>query len=263
MKLWGYPNSTRKSHSARIPLWHYFCFNCFLLHVYDLERPNVFFSELNLSPFFLFRVLLPLWMRRRSQFQELRNFQDLRSTYLRSRILKVNWSMSPKLNSSWKKKGERKTIFFVSKRPLEKWFMEALHRRSLEFQKCLLRIRTFKLDQYYRRKVFLVCKAKFLSLSYSQTSQRAIEDVCLPSPCWLPLGWGRVGLGEERCLGGGPWGAFDVRAQGALHHSMPQFPYPDAPKSDELLLSWRIRGARSWGGLVVTQVCVRQTKRTW
>lgn len=103
--------------------------------------------------------------------------------------------------------------------------MEALHWRSLEFQKCLLRIRTFKLDQYFRRKVFLVCKAKLLSLSYSQTSQRAIEDVCLPSPCWLPswLGKGGGGVGRGKMLGRGSLRSFWSSGTGSppsLHASV-------------------------------------------
>lgn len=95
-----------------------------------------------------------------------------------------------------------------------------------------------KLQGLQFRPVFLMQrfpgKAELRGLSYFITSWRAIEDVCLPTPFWSPSL-----LGESR-VGSGPWGAFHL----GVPHSTPQFPHPDATKSDELSLQERLMGAR-------------------
>lgn len=92
---------TEESPDARVTLWRFLLIFVFLLYAMSQRDEISWF----LVSFLFFRGLLPLRRKRRSQFLEQRNSQDLLSTYRRSRILKVNWNMSPKRNSS--SKGEK------------------------------------------------------------------------------------------------------------------------------------------------------------
>lgn len=98
LKLWVDHNSTRKVSLLELH-WCYFCFNFFRLHVHD--RETICLLQWAKSFYFFFRVLLPP-DEEKKPIPGAKNFQ--RSTYRRSRTLKVNWSMS----QSWTVVGRKK-----------------------------------------------------------------------------------------------------------------------------------------------------------